>query len=375
MKRQVMLALSAVDMVPAAPPTLATTPEINALISADAPVAIGISGGKDSVAATFATLDHLDRSGHRGPRLLIHSDLGRVEWRDSLPTCERLAVAAGCELLTVRREAGDMMDRWLGRWRNNVERYRTLSCVRLILPWSTPSMRFCTSELKTDVICRALVRRFPGREILSVSGIRREESPARAKSPVAARQAKLESKTHGTAGWDWHPIIEWSLADVLALAEARGFPQHEAYGVYGSSRVSCAFCIMSAAGDILAAAGCRDNHDLYREMVGLEADSGFAFQGGKWLGDAAPHLLDAATLARLGHAKAGAARRQEAEARIPRHLLYTKGWPTCVPTRPEAELLASVRRQVSLATGLDVLYTDPSSIIGRYEELMAAKRN
>ena len=34
---------------------------------------------------------HLDRIGHTGPRLLIHADLGSVEWRDSLPTCERLA--------------------------------------------------------------------------------------------------------------------------------------------------------------------------------------------------------------------------------------------------------------------------------------------
>jgi 3'-phosphoadenosine 5'-phosphosulfate sulfotransferase (PAPS reductase)/FAD synthetase len=352
---------------------LAMTPEIEVLIENNEPVAIGVSGGKDSVAAAFATLAHLNRVGHTGPRVLVHSDLGRVEWKDSLPTCERLAEATGTELVTVRREAGDMMDRWLGRWKNNVERYRDLSCVQLILPWSTPSMRFCTSELKTDVICRDLTRRFPGREIISVSGIRRQESTARALAPIAKRQAKLTSTTRKTTGWDWHPIIEWSLDEVLENAEVNGFAQHEAYSRYGSSRVSCAFCIMSAAADIRASAGCEDNHDLYREMVSLEVESSFAFQGGKWLGDAAPGLLGDWTRQRLEAAKQAAQSRQEAEKRIPKHLLYTKGWPTCIPTPEEADLLASVRRDVASVVDLDIRFTEPSSIIGRYEELMAAK--
>jgi hypothetical protein len=62
------------------------TDEIAALLAAGAPVAIGVSGGKDSCAAALATVEHLDAIGHQGPRVLIHSDLGRVEWRDSLPT-------------------------------------------------------------------------------------------------------------------------------------------------------------------------------------------------------------------------------------------------------------------------------------------------
>src|SRR5271163_4692630 len=76
------------------------------LLAADAPVAIGVSGGKDSCAAAIATI------------VLLHADLGRVEWSDSLPTCTRLATFLGVELLVVRREAGDMMDRWLQRWRD-----------------------------------------------------------------------------------------------------------------------------------------------------------------------------------------------------------------------------------------------------------------
>ena len=55
------------------------TDDVDALLAAGAPVAIGVSGGKDSCAAALATIEHLDTIGHTGPRVLIHSDLGRVE--------------------------------------------------------------------------------------------------------------------------------------------------------------------------------------------------------------------------------------------------------------------------------------------------------
>lgn len=353
--------------------SIALSLDIAALLQTHAPIAIGVSGGKDSVAAAFATIAHLDAAGHTGPRLLIHSDLGRVEWQDSLPTCERLAERLGLELVTVRRQAGDLMDRWWTRWGNNVARYANLECVKLILPWSTASMRFCTSELKSAIICRELVRRFPGQEIISVSGIRRQESPKRARAPISAEQSRLTNRTHQTSGYDWHPILDWTLQEVLDYLERQAFPLHEAYTRYGSTRVSCAFCILGSQHDLAASATCADNHDIYREMVSLEAESTFSFQDAKWLGDVAPHLLSMATRLDLANAKEQAVERERAEARIPKHLLYTKGWPTCVPTSEEADLLASVRRDVAAAVGLDIRYTSPRTVRARYEELMAAK--
>ncbi|MEW6212844.1 MAG: phosphoadenosine phosphosulfate reductase family protein, partial [Acidobacteriota bacterium] len=350
---------------------LSVPPETEALLRAGSPVAIGVSGGKDSCAVAFATVDYLNSIDHSGPRLLIHSDLGRTEWRDSLPTCERLAHALDLEIVVVRRKSGDMLDRWQQRWRNNVARYAHLQCVKLILPWSTPAMRFCTSELKTAIICRYLVNRFPGQFIISASGIRREESPSRAKKPIVEVQAKLTSKT--TRGLDWRPIIEWKKSDVFAYLDEKGFELHEAYRVYGSSRVSCCFCILGSQSDLRAAAGCKDNHELYREMVALEIESTFAFQSSGWLGDVAPDLLAAETRELLAMAKERARRREEAESRIPQHMLYVKGWPVAVPTRNEAELLAEVRQSVASAVGLETKYTDPDSIIARYEELMALK--
>lgn len=694
---------------------VATTPEIDAFLASGSPVAIGCSGGKDSCAVAFATCEHLDRIGHTGKRILIHSDLGMVEWKDSAPTCARLADRLGVELVTVSRKAGGMMERWESRWRNNVARYANLECVKLILPWSTASMRFCTAELKRDVICADLVRRFPNSHILSVSGIRRDESPRRAKSSILKPQPKMTSKKWGTLGFDWNALLEWKLADVFTYLEQKDFSLHEAYKVWGSSRVSCAYClageteivtrqgvkeiapvagqtvnllipkkgpqgglathghfsptkirsygkqklwkislhrgkqkkviyttkehrwfvvgkspkkrsisgalkgynsqtltkttgelcagdslvpliahppmktgevpfavaqgfvygdgakgfgerpatlpiysrakelamlpyfakhqfknitangkpavhayglprlwksapdlaesrsfllswlagyfaadgqvtscgsaridsasytsmtvvrdvaavcgigfgpiryvkrlgygkkpsklysltidtrflpnwffliaahrariedrrstketwqrcwvvdsvratkrieevfcaevpdvhafglandlmtgncILGSQADLAASTTCPDNHDVYRRMVDLEIESTFAFKEDKWLGDVAPHLLSEENRELLKKAKSAAKVREEAEARIPEHLLYTKGWPTCVPTQEEAVLLAEVRKSVAEAVGIEIGFTTPESIIQRYLQLMAEK--
>ena len=348
------------------------TPEITSALEVGAAVAIGVSGGKDSAATALATIDYLEDAGHRGPRVLIHSDLGRVEWRQSLPACQRLAVRLGLELMVVRRETGDLVDRWRLRWENNVRRYAELSCVKLILPWSTASMRFCTSELKTSIICRALVQRFPGQTILSATGIRRQESPNRAKAPVAKPQPKLASISRRTQGLDWHPILDWTARDVFGYLEEKEIPLHEAYTQYGSSRVSCCFCILSSQRDLGAAARCAENQAVYRDLVGLEAASTFSFQPTRWLGDVAPHWLTGELRQAVIVAKACARRREAAEAKIPQHLLYTEGWPRTVPTVAEASLLCDVRREVASAVGIEVGYTEPLEVIRRYEELLSS---
>ncbi|MGC4033648.1 MAG: phosphoadenosine phosphosulfate reductase family protein [Tepidisphaeraceae bacterium] len=293
--------------------SVATTPEVEVLIAADAPVAIGVSGGKDSSAVAIATVEYLDRVGHKGPRILIHSDLGLMEWQASLPMCQILADRLGLELVVVRREKGGMMERWEQRWADNVARYASLSCVQLILPWSTPDMRFCTSELKTDIICRALSRRYGGLTILSVTGIRRQESSGRAKAPIAKPEPKLTSVTRVTQGVTWNPIIEWSIDDVFGLLRERGMPLHEAYTVYGTSRVSCFNCIMASDADLVAANKCVANHAGSRRVIRLETISTFGFKGNRWLGDLVPDLLTLEERVNLRKAKDAAAYRATAE--------------------------------------------------------------
>jgi 3'-phosphoadenosine 5'-phosphosulfate sulfotransferase (PAPS reductase)/FAD synthetase len=345
---------------------IASTVEIDALLAADSPVAIGVSGGKDSQAAALATFDHLNAIGHHGPRVLIHSDLGSVEWNESLPVCHRLAAYLGVELIIVRRKAGGLLERWVSRWESSVRRYENLETVTLVLPWSTPSMRFCTSELKTHIISAELRRRFKGQTIVNVTGVRREESRARAKGSIA-------SKDSDGKGWSWRPISDWTIAQVFERIAASGLAPHEAYTRFNMSRVSCRFCIMSNASDLAAAAAIPESHSLYRHMVDMEVTSTFGFQGSRWLADVAPHLLSDGVRADVMQAKEKAAARVALEKSITKEMLYVKGWPTRMLTDAEAAILANVRTAVSALIGLSSRYLDVASIHGRYAELMAEK--
>lgn len=346
-----------------------TSPELDVALAGGAPCFLGVSGGKDSQALAYRAVEHLDTIGHAGPRYLIHSDLGRVEWRSSLSVCERLAERTGLELVVVRRQAGDLMDRWLGRWAANVSRYAQLECVKLILPWSTPKQRFCQSELKGAVLSSAVRKRFPKGDVISATGIRREESASRAKMAVW----KPDERTMRKSGFGhvWNPLMGWTRSDVLDYIRKRGDVLHEAYTIFQASRVSCAFCIMSTERDLAAAARCADNQDIYREMVDLEISSTFSFQGTRWLGDVAPHLLDANRREGLAQAKERAAAREAAECVLPPHLLFKKGWPTVMPSPSGADLIAKVRRDVASAVGLEVFHTTGEEVLKRYSQLMA----
>jgi 3'-phosphoadenosine 5'-phosphosulfate sulfotransferase (PAPS reductase)/FAD synthetase len=342
------------------------TPEIDAMIADDAPVAIGVSGGKDSQGAALATFAYLDLVGHRGPRILIHADLGSVEWNDSFPVCERLADHLKCDLVVVRRKAGGLMERWESRWLSSKTRYQTLSTVTLVPCWSTPAMRFCTSEQKTHVIMAELKRRFKGQKIINVTGVRREGSAARARMSVADSDASGQVLT-------WRPIIDLTVGQVFAIIDNSGLHPHPAYRIFGMGRVSCRFCIMSNIADLTAASAQPESHDLYRQMVQLEIDSSFAFQGSRWLGDVAPHLLTSEMVKGLHFAKNRAALRKHIEAQITKPMLYVKGWPTRMLTDAEANLMASVRRQVSDLYGFRSDCLDVSSIHECYAFLLDEK--
>ncbi len=355
-------------------PGIATTQAVSSLLAQNAAVGIGISGGKDSSAMAHLLKTTLDARGHTGPRILIHADLGRAEWGQSLSICQQLAWQLEMELVTVSRSRGDMVDRWYQRWHDNAERYANLQLVKMLLPWSTAGMRFCTSELKSSIIARELVRRFPNQPILSTTGIRRQESINRKNKPVASVNNALTNKTANTSGFTWNPLIEWSEEDVWALHHRQNLPIHEAYTTYRMSRVSCAFCVLSSLPDLTNAASCRANHALFAELVNLEITSTFSFQDKRWLADVCPSLLTDQQHAALIEAKHNARARQRIEAAIPAHLLYEEGWPRLMPTYSEAVLLGQIRREVSRLIGISINYDQPQTILDRYAHLMAEGR-
>lgn len=357
-------------------PPLAIDATIRNALSAGAWVAFSLSGGKDSGAAGYAVTRFLDQIGHpRDRRLAIHADLGRAEWDTTPAIVEAVAAHIGVPLTIVRRAAGDLVARWEQRFENGKARYETLETYHLIGPWSSSHMRFCTAEQKAQTIGPALARRFRGETIISVIGIRREESANRRNAPVAqidTRFAKPGNR-HGTRMLTWHPLAEWSADDVFACHEAGAVPLHEAYSVHGATRLGCRYCVLASLHNLAVSATVPANLDNYLHLVGMEASSTFSFQPGRWLADVAPHLLPPDLAAAIAGARQDATERRTIEAAMPPDLRFVKGWPPRLPTEDEAARIATARTPILRRHGLRNLYPHAAAVRARFAELIALK--
>jgi len=357
-------------------PPIAVDPTILAAIACGAWFAFSLSGGKDSTLAAWTAMSLLDQLGHpRERRIAIHADLGRAEWRSTPATVEVIAARMSVPLVIVRRRAGDMVARWEQRFASGKARYEVLETYNLIGPWSSASLRFCSSELKATQIGPELARRFRGETIVSVIGLRREESTARRFTPISRtdyRFAKPGNRA-GTRMISWHPLVDWTASEVFAAHDVYDLPLHESYRTYGASRLSCAFCVLASGADLSASARASANLDLYHHLVGMEAKSTFSFQPGRWLADVAPHLLPPSQQVRIERAKADAEERRGLEAQLPADLRFIKGWPPRVPTRDEAMQIATLRAPILRRHGLKNIYPTGPAVQARFDELLAAK--
>jgi 3'-phosphoadenosine 5'-phosphosulfate sulfotransferase (PAPS reductase)/FAD synthetase len=358
-------------------PDVALDACLTAAISQEAIIVFSLSGGKDSAAAAHAVSRYLDCIGHpKSRRFAIHADLGRAEWETTPAMVESIAAHVGVPLLVVRRRAGDMVARWEQRFANAKLRYEALSTYALIGPWSQANKRFCTSELKAQVIGPELARRFRGQTIISVVGIRRDESASRRSAPISALDTRFAKpgNPYGTRMLTWHPLADWPTGAVFAAHAHFGIPLHEAYTCYGSTRLSCRFCVLASLHDLAASTAAPANLDHYLHLVAMEADSTFSFQPGRWLADVAPHLLPGALARDIEQSKRDAAQRRSLEAGMPPALRFVKGWPPRAPTIDEAKRIAAARAPILARHGLADLYPDSLAVIARFAELLAAKR-
>ncbi len=123
-----------------------------------------------------------------------------------------------------------------------------------------PSAQFrqCTSDLKRGPIDK-FIRSLPHRIIVNCIGIRAEESYARARlSPLTVNRSL---STRQRTVYNWLPIYEKTLADVLAWHWVNAIRLHPVYvpeyhkdGTTGGylKRLSCRVCIFSTDADLLA---------------------------------------------------------------------------------------------------------------------------
>lgn len=277
---------------------VAVPDEVLALLQReDATTLINISGGKDSD-CMLRLLCELHRERQWPSRLLaIHSDLGKMEWHESLPHCRSVCDELGIELEVVTREQLDLLDAIEARMAQRPD----------APPFPSSAARYCTAGWKRDVINRWIRHNIePGHACVSAMGLRAAESRARAQKPVWQIRNGANSVQKKRAVLEWNPILELSLADVWqvigytldeiedwqqrvaqwrdeglsgplltqAIVDA-GFRAHPAYAM-GNERVSCAMCVLATLGDLANGAEARpDTFDKLRE---IETRSGFSFQ-------------------------------------------------------------------------------------------------
>lgn len=266
-------------------------------------VLVNSSAGKDSQAMLSYLVGVADAQGVDRARLVVvHADLGRVEWDGTRELAEQQAAAYRLRFEVVAR-AEDLLDQI-------VTRHHTLRAKgdTTTPAWPSSAARYCTSDQKTSQVVELITRLVDewrkaggkGRmRILNCLGIRAAESVARAKKvpfgpdpsswstpPRAARAATAKREAvdarpgvpHGLRLVDrWLPIFDWSDEQVWAEIDRSGLPVHPAYAA-GMPRLSCVFCVLAGRKELTLAA--RLNPGLARAYVAVERQVGHDFKKG-----------------------------------------------------------------------------------------------
>jgi 3'-phosphoadenosine 5'-phosphosulfate sulfotransferase (PAPS reductase)/FAD synthetase len=307
---------------------------------------------------------HLTRRGFRD--CLRHAPPGAVRVRPAGYARVRLE-DTGPEERNLRRTDLHQVHDVAGR------RYEQLLTYHLTAPWSSANNRFCTSEMKTQVILPELLRRFPTDRIVSVVGIRREESIKRRLTPVSKPEAACWTRKRGANILTWNPGVDVREDEVYAYCERHSLPLPESYDL-GSTRHGCAFCVLASENDIRVAAHAPGNRGTLFHLVEREAVSTFSFQSDRWLGDVARDILPASLAADHARGKILGTRRRQLEASLPANLRYVKGWPQRIPTIEEAVVIADVRARILAMHQLETPYPSPSAVRDRIAELFDEQR-
>ena len=233
------------------------------------------SGGKDSQAA----LAQLVRMGLKDKIVIVHSNLGDMEWEHMTPWIKDNSF--GCPVYEVQAEEDFFqMARRVGKMPSGM-------------------MQFCTDTLKTQPIKQFIhdyMYKHGFKTAINATGMRAEESKRRAnKLPFTL------SKGKGTSGmtmpkkhpehtiWDYMPIFGYDVDEVFQEIDMAGQKPHRVYKM-GFSRLSCVFCVNGRMEEHKKAARLRPN--LARKMAKLERDLGKTIRMKQVKGIKYPKYLD-----------------------------------------------------------------------------------
>lgn len=256
-----------------------------------------VSGGKDGQAMVKTLVD----TGYPIDAM-IHCDLGRVEWPQSISMCEKQSLEFNLPLHILQRS--DNLD-LLAYWQRRMKMLEGTGKPF----WSSATERYCTSDLKRGPSDRYFTRQ--GNFNISAEGIRALESKARAKKQtLSIRKSKTSTYYNNMSvveaiknyhpekrlTLNWYPVFDFTIGQVWAtygmsesdLIFARGYylkhssvpdwwPFHPAYA-FGNERVSCMFCVLACLSDLQC--GAKHNPQLLNELVRMEKEGNATFKNG-----------------------------------------------------------------------------------------------
>lgn len=240
-------------------------------------ILVNSSAGKDSQAMLAHLVELADTEGVSRERIVVvHADLGRVEWDGTRELAEKQAGMYGLRFETVAR-AEDLLDQI-------VTRHNTLRAKgdTTTPAWPSSQARYCTSDQKTSQVAKLMTRLaddhrrvHPERpiRILNCLGIRAAESPARAKKTPFGPDT---TASNGRRTVDrWLPIFDWSDEQVWDTIRRSGLPHHPAYDA-GMPRLSCIFCVLAGRKELILSA--RLNPAMAQEYLAVEQLVGHTFK-------------------------------------------------------------------------------------------------
>lgn len=209
------------------------------------------SGGKDSQ----AMMAQLVRLGFKDKIVVVHADLGEMEWEPMHNWIESTSFGLPVHVVKSEQSFFDLCRKY-GR-----------------LP--SGQARFCTDFLKTKPCEKFMVQYCEERGItkaVSALGIRAEESPARAKKPQVKAQNKMTSDRKNKISLNVvSPIFNYTIEQVYEEIKAAGQELHWVYGK-GYSRLSCVFCVFGRIAEHKQMA--KERPELFQKMVNLERELG-----------------------------------------------------------------------------------------------------
>lgn len=232
-------------------------------------ILVNSSGGKDSQAMLDLVVEMATAAGVKHRIVVVHADLGRVEWQGTRELAERQAKHYGVRFEVVQRSKGDLLQQVEERGM-----------------WPDSQNRYCTSDQKRDQVAKLLTVLTneqrdeqsvmgPWRpvRILNCMGLRAQESPNR-KKMAAFEPNKRASNGRRTVD-TWLPIHDWTTEQVWSRIKASGVEHHRAYDL-GMGRLSCCFCVFAPKAALVIAG--QHNAELLDAYVAVEQKIGHTFR-------------------------------------------------------------------------------------------------